>query len=62
MPQQIPIQLDLKAEQSFASFYTASHQEIIQQLTDTSSGADKQEGNLPRQSVGDYFPDVDYRN
>lgn len=43
MPQQIPIQFDLKAEQSFASFYTASHQEIIQQLTDTSSGAGEQQ-------------------
>ena len=43
MPEQIPIQFDLKAEQSFASFYTASHQEIIQQLTYTASGKGEQQ-------------------
>ena len=43
MPEQIPIQFDLKAELSFASFYTASHQEVIQQLTDTASGQGEQQ-------------------
>ena len=41
MAEQIPIQFDLKAEQSFASFYTACHQEVIQHLTDTASGKGK---------------------
>ena len=36
--EQIPIQFDLKVEQSFSSFYTACNQEVIQNLTDTSSG------------------------
>ena len=43
MAEQIPLQFDLKAEQSFASFYTASHQEIVQQLTATSSGKGEQQ-------------------
>ncbi len=38
MAEQVPIQFDIKAEQSFASFYIASHQEVIQHLTDTASG------------------------
>lgn len=42
MTQQIPIQFDLKAEQSFSSFYIASHKEVIQHLTDTSSGKGEQ--------------------
>ncbi|WP_428356139.1 DnaA regulatory inactivator Hda [Methyloprofundus sp.] len=43
MAEQIPVQFDLKTEQSFASFYTASHQEIIQNLTDTASGEGEQQ-------------------
>ena len=43
MAEQIPIQFDLKAEQSFASFYTACHQEVIQHLTDTASGKGNQQ-------------------
>ncbi|GAW85694.1 DnaA-homolog protein [Bathymodiolus platifrons methanotrophic gill symbiont] len=43
MAEQIPIQFDLKAELSFASFYTASHQETIQHLTDTASGEGEQQ-------------------
>ncbi|RLA22897.1 MAG: DnaA regulatory inactivator Hda [Gammaproteobacteria bacterium] len=43
MAEQIPIQFDVKLEQSFASFYTASHQEIIQHLTDTASGQGEQQ-------------------
>lgn len=38
MAEQIPIQFDIKAEQSFASFYIASHQQVIKHLTDTSCG------------------------
>ena len=43
MAEQIPIQFDIKTEQSFASFYTASHQEVIQHLTDTASGQGDQQ-------------------
>ena len=43
MAEQIPIQFDLKAEQSFTSFYTACHQEVIQYLTDTASGKANQQ-------------------
>lgn len=43
MAEQIPVQFDLQAEQSFASFYTASHQQVIQQLTDTASGQGEQQ-------------------
>lgn len=38
MAEQIPIQFDIKAEQSFASFYTAIHEEVVLHLTDTASG------------------------
>ena len=38
MTEQIPIQFELKAEQSFASFYSACHQQIIQHLTNTANG------------------------
>ncbi len=38
MAVQFPIQFDLKAEQSFTSFYTASHQEVIQHLKETVNG------------------------
>lgn len=38
MAEQLPIQFDIKAEQSFSSFYTASHQQVVKHLTDTSSG------------------------
>ena len=43
MAEQIPVQFDLQAEQSFASFYTASHQQVIQHLTDTASGEGEQQ-------------------
>jgi len=43
MPEQIPIQFDLKADQSFSSFYIASHQELVQHLTDTASGKGDQQ-------------------
>ena len=43
MAEQIPLQFDLKAELSFASFYTASHQDVVQQLTDTASGQGEQQ-------------------
>ncbi len=43
MAEQIPIQFDLKAEQSFASFYIASNQEVIQYLTDSSSAKGEQQ-------------------
>ena len=38
MSEQFPIQFELKAEQSFASFYSACHQEVIQHLTNTANG------------------------
>lgn len=38
MPEQIPIQFDIKVEQSFASFYIASHAEVVQHLMATASG------------------------
>lgn len=38
MAEQIPIQFDIKVEQSFASFFTACHAEVIQHLTDTANG------------------------
>ena len=41
--EQIPIQFDLKVEQSFSSFYIACHQEVVQQLTDISSGKGEQQ-------------------
>lgn len=43
MAEQIPVQFDIQAEQSFASFYTASHQQVIQYLTDTASGEGEQQ-------------------
>ncbi|OQK17234.1 DnaA regulatory inactivator Hda [Methyloprofundus sedimenti] len=43
MSEQIPVQFDLKAEQSFASFYTASNQQVVQYLTDTASGKGDQQ-------------------
>jgi len=43
MAEQIPLQFDLKAEQSFASFYTASNQEVVQYLTDIASGQGDQQ-------------------
>lgn len=42
MAEQIPIQFDIQAEQSFSSFYSASHQQIIQHLTDCASGSGEQ--------------------
>lgn len=38
MAEQLPIQFDIKVEQSFSSFYTASHLQVVKHLTDTSSG------------------------
>ncbi len=38
MAEQIPIQFDLKVEQSFSSFYIACHQEVIAHLKETASG------------------------
>lgn len=43
MEEQIPLQFDFKAEQSFASFYTARHQQIVQHLTDTANGRGEQQ-------------------
>ena len=43
MTEQIPVQFELSAEQSFASFYTASHQEAIQHLTNTANGKGDQQ-------------------
>lgn len=38
MAEQIPVQFELRAEQSFSSFYTACHQDIVQHLANTASG------------------------
>lgn len=43
MAEQCPIQFENKVEQSFSSFYIASHQEIIQHLTETASGQGTQQ-------------------
>jgi len=43
MTEQIPVQFELSAEQSFSSFYTACHQEAIQHLTNTANGKGDQQ-------------------
>ncbi|NOQ64031.1 MAG: DnaA regulatory inactivator Hda [Methyloprofundus sp.] len=43
MAEQIPIQFDLKVEQSFASFYTAKHEEVVRHLTRTANGTGEQQ-------------------
>lgn len=41
--EQIPLQFDIEADQSFASFYIACHAEVIQHLTATAGGKGDQQ-------------------
>ncbi len=43
MTQQLPLQFELAAEQSFSSFYTANNQEAIAALTETVNGTGEQQ-------------------
>lgn len=43
MAEQLPLQLDIRAEQSFTSFYTGCHHEIVTALTNTANGKGEQQ-------------------